>query len=121
MELPARFARLTRSLTVVFIRETFAAAATAASATTTATPRGAALCLWASFIYFKIASANFFSVEGCDGLGGFAVIGHFHEGKTTSPAGLTVGGQMDASDGAKWLKQSAQITLGGLEAHIANE
>src|SRR6267378_3047232 len=76
-KLPARFARLPRRLTVIFVRETvasaaatFTASAAASSARATKTPRTArwaTFTLRARFIHLQIAPAHFFSVEGGHG------------------------------------------------------
>src|ERR1700676_3720390 len=88
-KLPARFARLTRRLTVIFVRKTLASAALAASAAaparTTKSLRPAwraALALGARFIHLQVAPANLFSIECGHGRRRFRVIGHFNECKT---------------------------------------
>src|SRR6267143_3126795 len=103
-KLPARFARLPRRLTVIFVRETVASpAALAASAASSArsakipwTPRRPAFALRPRFIHLQVAPANFFSVEGGHGCCRFRVVGHFHECKPSRPSRLPVHGHVDA-------------------------
>src|SRR5260370_6405229 len=82
-KLPARFARLARRLTVIFVGKTVASAALASSAASAGSAKSlrtawrAAFALWAGFIHFQIAPANFFSIQGGPGRRRFRVIRHF--------------------------------------------
>src|ERR1700680_1529598 len=120
--LPARLARLARRFAIILVGE---ASAPAASATTAGV---AAAAFWpaaffpgARFVYLQVAPANLFAVETGDGFGGFGVIGHFHESKAAGPAGLAVGGNVNACDLAERLEERTQVALGGLETHVANK
>src|SRR5437879_7027649 len=101
-KLPARFARLARRLTVIFVRKTVSSAALAASPASSRaakipwTSRRAAFALRARFIHFQISPANFFPIEGGHGLCRFRVIGHFDECKTACASGLPVHGHVNA-------------------------
>src|SRR6266851_1120922 len=128
-KLPARFARLPRRLTVIFVRETVASpAALAASAASSArsakipwTPRRPAFALRPRFIHLQVAPANFFSVEGGHGCCRFRVVGHFHECKTPRAPSFPVHGHMNAAYLAERGKQLAQFGFRSLEAHIAHK
>src|SRR5882762_1542449 len=133
-KLPARFARLPRRLTVIFVGETVApAAALAASATaaratevlgaaeTLRTAWGTAFALGARFIHFQVAPTHFFSIECGHGRRRFRVIRHFDECEAARPPGLPVHSHVDARYLAEWGKQLAQFALRGLEAHVANK
>src|SRR5208282_3291051 len=116
--LPARLARLPRDFAIIFVRESFFAAAAsvpaarasaiaaivifAATATTISTATTAATT-WAArtaaagfrfracFIHFQIAAADVFAVESRDGFRCFSVIRHFHETEAARPTGLAIG------------------------------
>src|ERR1700694_2251980 len=133
-KLPARFARLARWCTVIFVRKPAAPAATLAASATTSGPASstrppktlwaawrAAFALRARFVHFQIAPANFFSIQGSHGRRRFRVVGHFDECKTTRAAGFPVHGHVNARYLAKRGKQLAQFALRGLEAHVAHK
>src|SRR6266849_2046249 len=125
-KLPARFARLARRLTVIFVRKTLASAALAASAAARAakipwTAWPAAFALRARFIHFQVAPANFFSIESGHGLRCFRIVGHFDECKTARAPRLPVHGHVHARYLAERGKQLAQFALRGLEAHVAHK
>jgi hypothetical protein len=93
LKLPARLAWLARGFAIILVRESFppASSTTAATGTRTAAPR----YFRTRFVHFEVASAELFSVEGRNGLGGFFVVGHFDKGKSmtkwtrvTCPNGL---------------------------------
>src|SRR5271154_111804 len=146
--LPARLARLTRDFAIIFVRESFfaaaasvpaarasaiaaivifAATATAVTATTAAaaarTTRTAAagFRFRACFIYFQIATADVFAVESRDGFRCFSVIRHFHETEAARPTGLAIGGHVHARELAEGLEERAQILRGRLKAHVADK
>jgi hypothetical protein len=138
--LPARLARLTRDFAIIFVRESFLAAATTAAiaaagastvaaAVTAAAPTAAT---WsarsaagfgfrAGLIYFQIAAADVFAVERRDGFRRFGVVGHFDETEAARAAGLAIGGYVHAGELAEGLKESAKIFCGGLKAHVADK
>src|SRR5271163_3514552 len=114
--LPARLARLPRDFAIIFVRESFLAAAatiaatatsvaTAAStsATRSARPAAAGFGFRARFVYFQIASADVFTVERGDGFRRFSVVRHFDETETARPAGLAIGGDVHAGKLAEGL------------------
>src|SRR6266478_2779450 len=101
--LPAGLARLACGFALIFVGESAAPASTSA----TAGARTAASSFGARFIHFQIAAAQFFPVEGGNGLGGFVVVGHFHEGEAAGAASLPVHDQMDARHLSERLEQLA--------------
>jgi hypothetical protein len=144
-KLPARFARLTRRVAVIFVREPVAATApafapstapttstrsatastwTTASARTTKTlwsARWSAFALGPRFIHFQVASAKFLAVEASDSLGRFLVIGHLDEREAARAACFPIHGHVHARDLSKRFEQCAQIAFRGLEIHIADK
>src|SRR5260370_3335513 len=72
-KLPARFARLARRLTVIFVGKTVASAALASSSASARSAKSlrtawrGAFALLAGFNHFQIAPANFFSIHGGHG------------------------------------------------------
>src|SRR6266481_937755 len=109
-KLPARFARLPRRLTVIFVRETIASAASALAATAASARAAIILCaakslgaawraafaLGARFVHLQIAPAHFFSIEAGHGCRRFRVIRHFHECKAARAAGFPVHGHVNS-------------------------
>jgi hypothetical protein len=125
-ELPARLARLASGFAVIFVGES--AAATSASTTTVMTTGVVAtaatartVAFWPGFVDLEITAAELFAVEGGHSFASFGIIGHFHEGKAASPAGLAIGDNVDAPDLAEGLEQSGQIGFGGLKTHISDK
>src|SRR5271155_4446058 len=142
--LPARLARLTRDFAIIFVRESFLAAAATIAAVTSAVaaaiaaaaasvPAAApAAAAWAArtaagfrfrarFVHFQIAAADVLAVQGRDGLGRFGVVGPFHKAEATRAAGLAIGGDVHACELPERLKERAQIVRGGLKAHVAHK
>jgi hypothetical protein len=137
--LPARLARLARAIAVILVRESAALLPTAASvavsvtaATTVATTvtikpapttaaRPAGSGLGARFVDLEIAPADFFSVEACNGFGCFGIVGHFHKREPAGTSRLAVRRNVDARDLPEGFKQRAQIRLGRLKTHVADE
>jgi hypothetical protein len=122
LELPARFARLAGGFAVIFVRKSAAAtsAARAPAAAVTANTTGT-IGFGPGFVDLKIAAAERFTIQGGHGIGGFSIIGHFHEGETASPAGLAIGGNMNAPDLSEGLKQRSQIRFSGLKTHVSDK
>jgi hypothetical protein len=81
-----------------------AASASPAKASTSATR---AVRLWLGFIDLQRASAEFASVQCCDGLFGFASVGHFNKRKAAGPSGFAVGDQADLFNRSVGLEESA--------------
>jgi hypothetical protein len=138
--LPARFARLSGTVAIIFGREsaalgisasaaTRAAAAgpvtiavavksTAASAARTCAATSAGRGLGTSFINLQIAASDCFSIEACNGLGRFGVIWHFDECESASAPGLSIHGNVNTRDLAERFKHPAKFRLGRLKAHV---
>src|SRR5580698_3866267 len=109
--LPARLARLARDFAIIFVRESFFAAAAAVAAARTAgvaaivifaatiTAATAAATTWAArtaaarfgfgtgFVNFQIATADIFAVERGDCFRCFSVVGHFDETEAAGASG----------------------------------
>jgi hypothetical protein len=143
-ELPARFARLTGTIAIIFGREpaTLAAASpatattipipipvTIAAAIKTATTAAAArptaapaTCSFRpSFVHLQSASANFLSIESLHGLGSFRIVGHFNEGKSTSTSRFTVHGNVNSRDLSERFEERAQLRFRRLEIHVPDK
>src|SRR5260221_2875352 len=86
------FARLACRLAVILIGESAAPVSTP----TAAGPRYSASGLGARFVHFQVTSAQLFSVQSRNRLGGFFIVGHFHKGEAASTASLSVHHQVDA-------------------------
>src|SRR5216684_2636712 len=114
-KLPAGFARLARGLAIIFVRESAPAASSTAARARSTTASG----LGARFVHLQIATAQLFSVEAGNRLGGFFVVGHFHEGKAAGAARLPVHDQVHAGHLSEGLEQRAQLTFRGLKTHVA--
>jgi hypothetical protein len=143
--LPARLARLARDFAIIFVRESFFAAAAAGIATrasgvaaiviltTTATAIAAATAAtWAArtaaagffrpgFVDFEVAAADVFAVERGDGFGCLGIVGHFDETEAAGTAGFAIGGDVHAGELAEGLEQRAEVVCRSLKAHIADK
>jgi hypothetical protein len=82
-----------------------ASATTAKASSTTTAARTVRLRL--RLINLQRASLEFGSVQGRDGLFGFASVSHFHEGKSAGAAGFAVGDHTDFFDGSVRLEKAA--------------
>jgi hypothetical protein len=128
--LPARLSRLpgmaliiiaSAATTAAFTTTAATAAGTSAAATTAKSAPAAAATAEASsttaaagtirlrfrLINLQRASLEFGSVQGRDGLFGFAGVSHFHERKSAGAAGFAVGDHTDFLDGSVGLEKAA--------------
>ncbi len=96
-------------------RERLVAASAAASATASA---GWALGLWARLVDIERTTSHLGSVQAGDGFLALAIIGHFHEAKTTRLAAVPVGNDGDFVDLPVCPKCLSQIIFGGGEIQI---
>src|SRR5277367_5772684 len=119
--LPARLARLTRDFAIIFVGESFLAAAASVPAARTARTAAAGFRFRTGFIHFQIAAADVFAVERRDGFRCFSVVRHFHETEAARAAGLAIGGDVHTRELAERLEERAEIFRGGLKAHVANK
>ena len=142
--LPARLARLTGAIAVVFVGEpatlltapasvstisTIGTTITASiatpvaveSPTATTGTRTAGCGLGTSFVHLQIAATDWFSIQSGDRCGGFGVVGHFHERESAGPSGFAVHCDMDTRDLPEWLEQRAQFRLRRLKTHVAHK
>ena len=143
--LPARLARLARDFAIIFVRESFFAAAAAGIATrasgvaaiviltTTATTIAAATAAtWAArtaaagffrpgFVDFEVAAADVFAIERGNGFGCLGIVGHFDETEAAGTASLAIGGDVHAGELAEGLEECAEVVCRSLEAHIADK
>ena len=139
--LPARLARLASAIAVIFIRESaalFPAAATFASAVPAAiaAPVAAAITIEPSaasatrtgrcglrtgLIHFQIAPSDFFSIETCNRLGRFGIIGHLDKSEAASSSCLPIHCNVNPRNLSKRLEQRTQIRLCRLKTHVANK
>lgn len=116
--LPAGFAGLARmTAKVIPSAATTTATRTAAAAGTAA----AAFGFWTGFIDVQSASAKFFSVQGRDGLFGFARVGHFNKCKASRATGIAVGYYADLLDRAMRRKQRSQFRFRGAVGNVADK
>ena len=131
--LPARLARLSRAIAVILVRESaallpatapvaapFAPAVPVEPATTSAS-RPAGCGLWAGLIHLQIAPTDFFSVEAGNSFRRFRIVGHFHKCESAGSSRFTVRRNVDTRNLPEWFKQRAQIRLGRLKTHVADE
>jgi hypothetical protein len=101
-------------------------ASTTRPSTTTGTPAAtgsarAAIGLGARLIDVQGATAEFFSVQRCNGFLGFGGIRHFYECKSSRTAGVTIGDQADLIHFAVGLEQRAQFRFRGAVREVANK
>jgi hypothetical protein len=125
--LPTRFARLSRSSAVILIREAASPAPTASAfviAAATASviaPRRTALLFGARLVYFDVASADFFTVEGGNRFFRLFVVRHLHESEASSPPCFPVHRHVNAPNLPEGFEQRAQIALRSLKAQVSYE
>jgi hypothetical protein len=110
-DLPAWLARLAR-MTLIVVAASAAGASTARALPAAATATKTLATAWAiglrlSLVDLERATAKFGSVQGRNGLFGFAGVGHFDEGESTRPSGFTVRDHADSFDGSVGLEQIA--------------
>jgi hypothetical protein len=110
-------------MALVVVASTAAARTPTTSRTSTATrpSAGTAIGLGAGLVDIQYATAEFFSVQGCNGFLGFGGIRHFDERKSSRTAGVTIGDQTDLIDFAVGLKQRAQFRFRGAVREVANK
>ena len=137
--LPARLARLARDFAIIFVRESFFAAAatgiaarasgvaaiiifTATTGATTWAARTAAAGFFRpGFVDFEVAAADVFAIERGNGFGCLGIIGHFDETEAAGTASLAIGGDVHAGELAEGLEECAEVVCRSLEAHIADK
>src|SRR6266403_2188633 len=131
--LPARLARLSRAIAVILVRESAAllpATAPVAAPFAPAVPvepaapsasRPAGCGLWAGLIHLQLAPTDFFSVEAGNSFRRFRIVGHFHKCESAGSSRFTVRRDVDTRNLPEWFKQRAQIRLGRLKTHVADE
>jgi hypothetical protein len=109
--LPAGFPALTGS----------AAATTTSSAEAAATAMSAAFHLRSGLVDIQSAAAEINPVKGGNGPFGLAGVGHFHERKTSRPAGIPVRHQADALYGPVLLEKRSDGIFRRAEIQVAYE
>jgi hypothetical protein len=145
--LPARFAWLPGTVTIVLGREppTLAGISTAATAAaiavavaipvkspaaataaaTAASSRPATTATGCGFgprlIHFQRTPADFLAVQAGHGLGGFGIVGHFDKRESAGASGFAVHGDMDASDLTERFKEGAQLRFRRLKIHVPDK
>src|SRR6267154_43117 len=101
-------------------RRPFAPAVPVEPATPSAS-RPAGCGLWAGLIHLQIAPTDFFSVEAGNSFRCFRIVGHFHKCESAGSSRFTVRRNVDTRNLPEWFKQRAQIRLGRLKTHVADE
>src|ERR1700687_398420 len=96
-----------------------AASTTGAKAASTAASAGT-VRLRLRLIDLQRSSAQFGSVQGGNGLFGFAGVSHFNERKAARAASFPVGDQADLFDCSVSLEKAAELGFGGAVRQIAN-
>ncbi len=132
--LPARFAGLASTVSVIFIRESAAlfpataaiavpvtASVTIESPASPATRTATGCGFRPRFVHLQIPSADFFSIQAGNGLRRLRIVGHFDKCEPTSAARFPIHGDVNSGDLSKRLEQRTQIGLGRLETHVSNK
>src|SRR5438445_6485771 len=100
--LPAGFVWLARRFAIILVRKPFAAAV--AARRPKANRRPTTLRLGDCFIHPEGTPANFFTIEGGDGLGRPIVIRHFYKSEAAGPPSLSIHGYVNTCDLPKRLE-----------------